>query len=118
MSDTQLPFDPPEPPDLPPIVEAQSTLDGEPQTNEERFEAFHAANPHVFFKLRDIARQARAKGATRFGIAAAFERLRWLYLETHGDTFRLNNTYRAFYARLLMERVPDLRGFFNTRGDD
>ncbi|HEY5316508.1 MAG TPA: hypothetical protein VIJ20_00910 [Solirubrobacteraceae bacterium] len=38
-------------------------------------------------------------------------------LKTEGDPFKLNNDYRAPYARMMMEREPDLAGLFETRGD-
>lgn len=85
---------------------------------DQRAAAFHAENPHVYRKLRELARIAKASGATQYGIAGLFERLRWLsQIETQGDPYRLNNSYRAFYARLLMAQEPDLRGFFVTRAE-
>ena len=58
----------------------------------------------------------RDRGIRRTGIAAIFERLRWLYrLQTQGEEYRLNNTFRAYYARMVMERCPDLAGFFEVR---
>lgn len=38
--------------------------------------------------------------------------------ERFGDEYKLNNDYRAFYARLLMANEPELAGFFETRGED
>ena len=93
------------------VVEVSSLA----STNAERFAAFHEQNPQVYRLIVRIARQAKALGARRFGIAACFERLRWVYLETHGDIYKLNNTYRAFYARLVMDREPDLADLFETR---
>ena len=29
--------------------------------------------------------------------------------------FKLNNNYRSFYSRLLMEQEPELAGYFETR---
>lgn len=78
--------------------------------------AFHARNPHVYRMLRQIALSVRKTGRKNFGIAALFERLRWISVfETDDDKYKLNNSYRAFYARLLMEQEPDLAGFFTTR---
>jgi hypothetical protein len=80
------------------------------------FEAFHADNPHVFTMLADIALDARSRRKTRWGIAALFERLRWISeFETSGDLYKLNNNHRAFYARLLMATYPELDKFFETR---
>lgn len=85
---------------------------------ERRFVAFHRANPQVYVQLRTLALTAKRAGVRKFGIAALFERLRWLSLvETAGDPYRLNNSYRAPYARLLMAQEPELRAFFTTRTD-
>jgi len=67
----------------------------------ERFEQFHDTNPHVYRRLVTLAR-------------------RWAKQRqgTEGDPFRLDNDYRAGYARLMMEREADLRGLFETRGTD
>lgn len=81
-----------------------------------RFALFHAANPHVYDHLVRLARQGKRSGAARLGIGQLFEVLRWRYmLATRGDEFKLNNDYRAPYARLIMEREPDLDGVFELR---
>ena len=49
------------------------------------------------------------KGTSRLGIAMVYERARWdVALQTAGDSWRLPNNHRAFYARLIMEQEPDL----------
>ncbi len=88
-----------------------------PDTLEARFWAFHAANPKVYAKLREYALAARKDGDGRVGMKALFERLRWwVRVETQStDGFKLNNNHTAFYARLLQDREPVLRGMFETR---
>lgn len=82
----------------------------------EQFEAYHARNPHVYRAIVRMARDLRRKGVTRWGIANLVEKLRFDYaVMTDGDEFRLNNNYRAFYARLIMQNEPDLAGFFELR---
>jgi uncharacterized protein YbaP (TraB family) len=45
-----------------------------------------------------------------------FERLRWESgIATEGDAYRLNNSYRAFYVRLLIERRPEWANKFEVR---
>ena len=86
------------------------------QTIRERFESFHKLNPHVFTALRHLALEAINAGRKQYGIAGLFEIMRWNYMiETHGDEFKLNNDYRALYARKLMVDVPELSGFFKIR---
>lgn len=82
----------------------------------ERFEIFHQANPGVFRALVRLAMERRRAGITRGRIKALFEILRDRHeLETRGDDWKLNNSYTAFYARLMMDTVPELRGWFETR---
>jgi hypothetical protein len=86
-------------------------------TLEQQFEAFHAENPHVYEMLRRLSLDAARLGR-RIGIGMLFEVLRWQSAMTTTDEaseFKLNNNYRAFYARLLMEREPELQEYFETR---
>lgn len=92
-----------------PADEAERTL-------EERFRAFHEANPQVYAELVRLARDLVAKGHSRFGIGLLFEVLRWQrMLATTGDDFKLNNNWRSRYARLIDRNEPDLAGVFETR---
>ena len=86
---------------------------------EERFAAFHAANPDVYDELRDMAIAAIRRGRDRLGIAQLFEVLRWnRSVETKFDSFKLNNSFRSFYSRMLMEKEPVLAGVFETRSSE
>lgn len=83
---------------------------------EDNFRRFHAANPHVYEMLVKLARRWRRRGTGKCGIGMLYETARWyLNLAGEGEPMHLNNNYRAFYARLMMEREPDLRGLFETR---
>jgi hypothetical protein len=81
----------------------------------ERFWLFHADNPHVYVELVRLCRLARAKGRKRWSIDGVTEVVRWSRMVTYGEDFKINNNYRPLYARLIMEREPDLEGFFETR---
>jgi hypothetical protein len=85
---------------------------------DEQFADFHAANPEVYDALVGLAREARrVNGRAKIGIGMLFEVLRWhFFLHTADDSFKLNNNYRSRYARKIMEREPDLRDIFDTRG--
>ncbi len=48
-------------------------------TIQERFAAFHAANPHVAAHLAEMALALRRQGRTRYGIKALVEVLRFQY---------------------------------------
>ncbi len=99
-----------------PVIEPLEVADYD-GTLSERFDAFHRANPAVYASLKQIALDLVRRGIKRSSIAFCFERLRWLYaIQTSGDVFKLNNNYKPYYARLLMESVPELVGFFELRG--
>ncbi len=90
--------------------------DERPRTIAEQFEAFHQDNPHVYLALVRLAMDLVRRGVRQYSINGLFEILRWQYaLQTRGEPYRLNNNYRALYARLLMREVPALDGFFETR---
>lgn len=64
-----------------------------------------------------MALELRSRGRKHYGIAALYEVLRYEYaLKTDSeDDFKLNNNHKAFYARKIMDEVPELRDFFSTR---
>lgn len=87
-------------------------------TIDEQFYAFHQEHPEVYYQLVRLAREWRSHGHRKLGIATLFEKLRWEWHIaglTDADGYKLNNNYRALYARLIMEREPDLDGLFETR---
>lgn len=99
--------------DLSPLVTPDYAPDA---TIQERFEAFHEANPAVLSSLEALTRQYLASGRDRLAIGALFERLRWEHdLHTTGDPFRLNNSFRSRYVRLMVERNPEWADVFATR---
>ena len=63
----------------------------------ERFDTFHRANPHIYRRIVQIARQMQARGVRKMGISLIFERLRWLhFIEVKTDEgFKLSNDFRA-----------------------
>ncbi len=93
------------------------TINAHGMTLDQQFAEFHEQNPHVYEMLRRLALDA-ARHGRRLGIAMLFEVLRWQYAMGTNDPsseFKLNNNYRAFYARLLMEKEPELQDYFETR---
>lgn len=84
---------------------------------QERAAEFHLANPHVYDKLVAFAREIRAAGHDRVGIELLWNRMRWDWmLETAaGDDYKLNQNFKAWYARRIMDREPDLADLFETR---
>ena len=96
--------------DDPPIVVER------PLTAQEKFEQFDRENPLVYLALRKMALELVDRGTDRFAIATLFEVLRWRhYMRTTGSEFKLNNSHRAFYSRLLAKNEPRLADVFETR---
>jgi len=91
----------------------------QPATLQERFEQFHDWHPEVFDEIVGLARQAHAAGQVRIGIGMLWEVLRWNRalrgVEDITTGYKLNNSYRSRYARLIMDTHPDLAGIFETR---
>ncbi|OBI95586.1 hypothetical protein A5625_08160 [Mycobacterium sp. 1465703.0] len=86
----------------------------------ERFEEFHADNPVVYDTLVRLAREWVARtGRHKLGIATLFERTRWeIALATNDPEYKLNNNWKAYYARLIMRREPDLDELFDLRASE
>lgn len=84
---------------------------------------FHTTYPEVYEQLRRLALDLVDRGWIHLGIGMLWETLRYTSMlgadpsenVGGGYTARLNNSHRAFYARLLMEREPRLVGVFETR---
>lgn len=87
------------------------------QTIDRHFAEFHRENPRVYDVLVRLARSAHDRGKQRIGIGLLWERMRWeLWIETAGaEDYKLNNNFRSRYARLIMDREPDLSDMFETR---
>ena len=84
---------------------------------QQRFEAFHKANPRVYQELYKLASLMKGKGHKRIGMQMLIEKLRWEWYETttNTDGFKINNDYAAHYSRLLMQEKPELAGLFSVR---
>lgn len=84
---------------------------------QERFERFHAQNPHIYVKLVRMARLLRSKGHRHLAIGMLWEITRFdraATMEADGD-WSLNDHYRSRYARLIMDTEPDLEAAFEIR---
>ncbi len=81
-----------------------------------QFREFHHANPHVYARLVELAREWKRAGNDKCSIDMLFHLLRWQYgIRTSGEQFVLNNSFSAHYARLIMSNEADLDGLFITR---
>lgn len=82
----------------------------------ENFLKYHRENPQIYVMFEKFSLQVIASGRKNFGVGAIAERMRWYSaIETVGDCYKINNNYRAFYARLFEEQNPQHIGFFRKR---
>lgn len=100
----------------------QGTLFGSPwladprSDIERRFAEFHAKNPHILRELERRAMRLLEVGAPRIGVKALWESMRYdALVRTDARDWKLNNSYTACYARLLIDRNPQLAGVIETR---
>lgn len=94
------------------------TIEKPKKSIRERFTTFHNGNPHVYRRLCELARELQAAGHKKAAIGLLWERLRWenyMPVRRGDEPYKLNDHYRAEYARLIMKRETDLDGFFETR---
>ncbi|MFI1830695.1 hypothetical protein ACH41E_30295 [Streptomyces sp. NPDC020412] len=98
------------------VVYAVRQPDHDESSIQARFEEFHRLNPWVLTALEKLTADYLKQGAARVGVGMLFEVLRYQYaLATRGDDFRLNNSYRSRYARLLIQRHPQWESAFEVR---
>jgi len=83
----------------------------------EKFERFHAENPHILRTIVSIVMALKQMGHRHGGMKMIYEKMRCDHmLKTSTDEpFKLNNNYTAFYTRLVERTCPDLVGFFVKR---
>lgn len=79
------------------------------------FQKYHKENPQIYREFVRIAHQAKAKGFAHYSAKGVFEIIRWQTKTQGNDGFKVNNSYTADYARLMMSEYPEFEGFFWTR---
>lgn len=93
---------------------------GERGKLEQKFWEFHVSHPEVYDTLVYFALQWRKRRGSEAvcGIGALYERARWeMWFRSLDDTPppKLSNNHRAYYARLIMQRRPELEGIFRLK---
>jgi hypothetical protein len=85
---------------------------------EQAFWRYHEANPQVYQRLCDYAREWKWAGHSICSIQFLCERVRWdfgIRPRENPDGFKLNNNHAAYYSRLIEAQEPDLKNFFKMR---
>ena len=81
-----------------------------------RFKTFHRENPQIWELFKRFAFVSVERGRERYSVDAIIERIRWhVDIETRGDAVKINNDFRAYYARMFMAKFPEHDGFFEIR---
>ncbi len=79
-------------------------------------QSFHRKHPEVWSLFVGFTLEKIRLGYKHYGVGAVMERVRW---ETSaGDSspeFKINNNFRAFYARRFAKAFPEHKDFFRTR---
>tara|TARA_R110002153_G_C13078403_1_gene474068 strand:+ start:273 stop:650 length:378 start_codon:yes stop_codon:yes gene_type:complete len=83
----------------------------------EQVRTYHRDNPEVWELFKSFTLDLIYGGRKHYSANAIFERIRWEKDLGNGSeaAFKLNNNYRAFYARHFMATYPRYEGFFRTR---
>jgi hypothetical protein len=79
---------------------------------------FNRKHPDVWRLFCGFTFDMINRGFMNYSVNAIFERIRW-EIDAGGDgvtSFKLNNNYRAFYARAFMRKYPRARWIFSDKG--
>lgn len=84
---------------------------------QKNFEKFHMQNPRVYILWDRFTRRMINAGLKNGSAALVMERIRWeTTIETSFDKpVKINNNYKARYARFWMEQNPEWKDYFRTR---
>jgi len=83
-----------------------------------KFNEFHSNNPHIFDELVKLALALKERGHNQYSIQGLFEVLRYRKAIKTADShsqYKLNNNYKPYYARMIMQRFAFFKGFFELR---
>ena len=94
----------------------------------ESFYEFHNANPQVYERIVEVCHALRRNGIGKYSINTILHAIRFERdLRTSGQVVacdnkpqrvKLNNNHAPYYARLVMAREPELKGFFDLRSTE
>ena len=77
---------------------------------------YHIDNPQIYESFVRTTFEAISRGHKKFSAEFIFNIMRWLQDDrAKDDMYKINNNYKAFYARKFMEDYPIHKGIFETR---
>jgi len=98
------------------ITQRNELFNRYPENVLRRFRLFHAKNPGVYEKFKELAFTMKKRGRKKYSSEIIVNIIRWhVDLETKGEMFRINNDYTPLYSRLLIMDFPEFDGFFELR---
>lgn len=86
----------------------------DPNKHEEAARKWIEANPKGFALFERFALELASKNR-RFGIGFIAERVRWECFIGNYTDFKINNNHRAYIARELVRRHPELKDLIEFR---
>jgi len=82
----------------------------------ERAKEFDRKNPHVYALFKKFAFELIEAGVKRTSADVVYNRIRWeTAIQTKGDTFKINENFKAYFARRFIKEHPQYEGFFAFR---
>ena len=82
---------------------------------EDDFLKYHRENPQIYEAFKQFTTKAIERGHKNWSAEAIFNVMRWETGIEGNDEFKINNNYKALYARLFMRDYPKYAGFFRIR---
>lgn len=80
-----------------------------------RFKIHHDTNPEIWMEFKRMAFQMISV-RNKYSHVSMIEVIRWnRNLVSSGEPFKVNNDYKALYARLMIYHFPQFEGFFELR---
>lgn len=93
-----------------------SIFDGIDRATVDAFRTYHQTHPEIFQLFAKYAYEMRKTGRKKYSAKTIMERIRWhCDVQERGQEFKINNSYTAMYARLLVHKIPEFSGFFEFR---
>ena len=80
-----------------------------------KFKIYHEENPHVYEGFEKYAKQLANTKVSVLSANRIYERMRWESDISGNDLFKLNNNYKAYYARLFMYKHPNIQKFHTRK---
>jgi hypothetical protein len=87
----------------------------QPDKKQVAFEKYHAANPEIWEKFKELTFQLIKAGRKHFSADAILHTIRFNTAIRGGQDYKLNNNYSSMYSRLFTSNFPEHKDFFEQR---